>query len=152
MKLFISILIPLIVGGLSAVFTQSGVHGWYVLANKPSYNPPNWLFAPVWTVLFIMMGVALYLVWKTDGQHQIKRMAISLFAAQLTLNFFWSFIFFYAHQPGWAFADIIALWVLILFTIIYFNKISTIAAWLLVPYIFWVSFASLLNFYIWQHN
>ena len=79
MKLFISILIPLIVGGLSAVFTQSGVHGWYVLANKPSYNPPNWLFAPVWTVLFIMMGVALYLVWKTDGQQQINLWPCVLF-------------------------------------------------------------------------
>ncbi|MBC7424063.1 MAG: tryptophan-rich sensory protein, partial [Ferruginibacter sp.] len=78
--------------------------------------------------------------------------AIILFSAQLLLNFAWSFIFFYAKQPGWAFADIIALWLFILLTIVWFSKISSAAAWLLVPYIFWVSFASLLNFYIWQHN
>ncbi len=152
MKLFYAILIPVLVGALSAVFTQSGVHGWYLLANKPSYNPPNWLFAPVWTVLFILMGIALFLVRKSEMPHKIKRTATILFGAQLTLNFFWSFIFFYAHQPGWAFAEIIALWIFILLTIIYFSKISTIASWLLVPYIFWVSFAALLNFYIWQHN
>ena len=152
MKLFISILIPLLVGTLSALFTQAGVHGWYLLANKPVYNPPNWLFAPVWTVLFILMGISLYLVWKSKAEPAIKRIAMGFFAAQLTLNFFWSFIFFYAHQPGWAFAEILVLWVLILCTIIYFSKISATAAWLLLPYLLWVSFASLLNFYIWQHN
>ena len=152
MKLFFSILIPLLVGILSAYFTQAGVHGWYVIAIKPSYNPPNWLFAPVWTILFLMMGVALYLVWKSNDKGNEKKVALRLFSGQLMFNFFWSFIFFYAHQPGWAFADIIVLWILILLTIVWFNKISVTAAWLLVPYIFWVSFASLLNFYIWQHN
>ena len=152
MKLFISILIPLLVGGIAGFFTTTGVNGWYAVANKPSFNPPNWLFAPVWTALYIMMGIALYLVWKTETANAIKQKALILFGVQLALNFLWSFIFFYAKQPSWAFADIIAMWIVILLTIIWFGKISTTAAWLLVPYIFWVSFASLLNFYIWKHN
>ena len=152
MKLFISILIPLLVGGIATFFTTSGVNGWYAMANKPSFNPPNWLFAPVWTALYIMMGVALFLVWKSEGAKAIKQTAFILFAVQLLLNFLWSFIFFYAKQPGWAFVDIIAMWIAILLTIIWFAKISSTASWLLVPYIFWVSFASLLNFYIWRHN
>ena len=152
MKLFISILIPLLVGGIATFFTTSGVNGWYAMANKPSFNPPNWLFAPVWTALYIMMGVALFLVWKSEAGKAIKQTAFILFAVQLLLNFLWSFIFFYAKQPGWAFVDIIAMWIAILLTIIWFAKISSTASWLLVPYIFWVSFASLLNFYIWRHN
>ncbi len=152
MKLFISILIPLLVGGIATFFTTSGVNGWYAMANKPSFNPPNWLFAPVWTALYIMMGIALFLVWKSEGDKAIKQTAFILFAVQLLLNFLWSFIFFYAKQPGWAFVDIIAMWIAILLTIIWFTKISTTASWLLVPYIFWVTFASLLNFYIWRHN
>ena len=152
MKLFISILIPLLVGGIAGFFTTAGVNGWYAVANKPSFNPPDWLFAPVWTALYIMMGIALYLVWKTETKNAVRQTALILFGVQLALNFLWSFIFFYAKQPGWAFADIIAMWIVILLTIIWFGKISTTAAWLLVPYIFWVSFASLLNFYIWKHN
>lgn len=152
MKLFISILIPLLVGGIATFFTTSGVNGWYAMANKPSFNPPNWLFAPVWTALYIMMGIALFLVWKSEGDKAIKQTAFILFAVQLLLNFLWSFIFFYAKQPGWAFVDIIAMWIAILLTIIWFTKISITASWLLVPYIFWVTFASLLNFYIWRHN
>ena len=152
MKLFISILIPLLIGAGAAFFTQAGVHGWYVTANKPSYNPPAWLFAPVWTALYIMMGVALYIIWKSTTDKKLKQTALTLFSIQLLLNFLWSFIFFYAHQTGWAFIDIIFMWLTILATIILFSKISPVAAWLLVPYIFWVSFASLLNFYIWQHN
>ncbi len=152
MKLLISIAIPLLVGSIAGFFTVSGVNGWYAMANKPSFNPPNWLFAPVWTALYIMMGIALYLIWKTEADRGVKQTAIILFAVQLTLNFLWSFIFFYAKQPGWAFADIIALWLMIFFTIIWFGKISTTASWLLVPCIFWVSFASLLNYYIWRLN
>lgn len=152
MKLIISIAIPLIVGAVAGFFTTSGVKGWYVIANKPSFNPPNWLFAPVWTTLYLMMGIALYLVWSTKNNNAIKRTAIKLFSAQLLLNFAWSFIFFYLHQPGWAFVEIITMWLMILLTIVWFGKISKIAAWLLVPYISWVSFAALLNFYIWKLN
>jgi translocator protein len=152
MKLFISILIPLLVGGVAGFFTSSGVNGWYAAANKPWFNPPNWLFAPVWTTLYIMMGIALFFVWKSDADKNVKQTAIILFAVQLTLNFFWSFIFFKTQQLGWAFAEIIAMWVMILLTIIWFGKISSTAAWLLVPYISWVSFASVLNYTLWKLN
>ncbi|MBL7702783.1 MAG: tryptophan-rich sensory protein [Ferruginibacter sp.] len=152
MKLFISILIPVLVGAASGFFTQSGVDGWYAPANKPSFNPPNWIFAPVWTTLYILMGIALFLIWRSGAEKNIKQTAIILFAVQLTLNFFWSIIFFKLQQPGWAFAEIIALWLMILLTIIWFGKINPVAAWLLVPYICWVSFASVLNYSIWQLN
>jgi len=152
MKLFISILIPLLVGGISGYFTSSGVNGWYAVANKPWFNPPNWIFAPVWTSLYILMGIALFLVWKSGAVAAVKQTAVTLFAIQLTLNFFWSIIFFKLQQPGWAFAEIIVMWVMILLTIFWFGKISSAAAWLLVPYISWVSFASVLNYSIWQLN
>lgn len=152
MKLFISLAITFLVGAVAAWFTTAGVNGWYAVANKPSFNPPNWVFAPVWTALYLMMGIALWLVWKKDGVKSGRRTALILFAIQLLLNFAWSFIFFYAHQPGWAFAEILLMWVSIMLTIIWFGKVSPAAAWLLVPYIWWVSFASLLNFYIWKLN
>ena len=152
MKLFISILIPLLVGAISGFFTSSGVNGWFALANKPWFNPPNWIFAPVWTTLYILMGIALFLVWRANVAKTIKQTAIILFAVQLTLNFFWSFIFFKLQQPSWAFVEIILMWVAILLTILWFAKINKAAAWLLVPYISWVSFASVLNYSIWQLN
>jgi tryptophan-rich sensory protein len=152
MKLFISILIPILVGAVSGYFTSSGVNGWYAFAHKPWFNPPNWIFAPVWTALYILMGIALYLVWKSEPASSVKNTAIGLFAFQLLLNFCWSFIFFKLQQPGWAFAEIILMWVMILLTILWFGKISATAAWLMVPYICWVSFASVLNYSIWRLN
>jgi translocator protein len=152
MKLFVSILIPLLIGFTASFFTTAAVDGWYLTVNKPTFNPPNWLFMPVWTTLYVLMGIALYLVWSSNAAEGLKRTAIILFAVQLTLNFFWSIIFFYAHQLGWAFVEIIAMWLMILLTIIWFGKISSTAAWLLVPYICWVSFASVLNYSIWKLN
>ncbi|MFZ1368940.1 MAG: TspO/MBR family protein, partial [Ferruginibacter sp.] len=141
MKLFISILVPLLVGAVAGLFTSSGVNGWYAVANKPWFNPPNWIFAPMWTLLYILMGIAFFLVWKASADKNVKQTAMILFSIQLILNFFWSFIFFKLQQPGWAFAEIIFMWVMILLTILWFGKISATAAWLLVPYICWVSFA-----------
>lgn len=152
MKLIISLLIPFLVGAISGYFTTSGVNGWYALANKPWFNPPNWIFAPVWTTLYALMGIALFLVWRSGADKAIRQTAITLFAVQLTLNFFWSIIFFKLQQPGWAFAEITLMWIMILVTILWFGKISSTAAWLLVPYICWVSFASVLNYSIWQLN
>ncbi len=152
MKLIISILVPLLVGAFSGFFTSSGVNGWYATASKPWFNPPNWIFAPVWTALYILMGIALYLVWKSGADIRIKQTAIILFAVQLILNFFWSFIFFKLQLPGWAFAEIVLMWVMIFITILWFGKISAAAAWLLVPYISWVSFAAVLNYAIWKLN
>lgn len=152
MKLFISILVPLLVGAVAGLFTSSGVNGWYAVANKPWFNPPNWIFAPMWTLLYILMGIAFFLVWKASADKNVKQTAMILFSIQLVINFFWSFIFFKLQQPGWAFAEIIFMWVMILLTILWFGKISATAAWLLVPYICWVSFASVLNYSIWKLN
>ncbi|MEO5892463.1 MAG: TspO/MBR family protein [Ferruginibacter sp.] len=152
MKLITSLAVPLLVGVFAGLFTSTGVNGWYAAAVKPSFNPPNWVFAPVWTVLYIMMGLACWLVWKAQAQKEVKRTALILFAVQLAFNFAWSFIFFYAKQPGWALVEITAMWIMIMLTIVWFGKISPGAAWLLVPYIWWVSFAAVLNFYIWKLN
>ena len=152
MKLFISILIPVLVGAVAGLFTSSGVNSWYAIANKPWFNPPNWLFAPIWTALYIMMGIAFFLIWRTDSDKSIKQTAMIFFVAQLVLNFFWSLIFFKLQQTGWAFAEMSIMWLMILFTIIWFGKISSTASWLLVPYICWVSFALILNYSIWKLN
>lgn len=151
-KLIIAVLIPLAVGSLAGYFTASSVNGWYTTLVKPSFNPPNWLFAPVWTSLYIMMGIALFLVWNSGAAEDVKRTAVTLFIVQLVLNFLWSFVFFYAQQPGWALVNIILMWIFIFLTILWFGKISSLSAWLLVPYICWVSFASVLNYAIWKLN
>ena len=152
LKLIISIAFPLAAGLTGGLFTASQIPGWYVHLQKPSWNPPNWLFAPVWTVLYIMMGIALFLVWKNNADRKVKRTAITIFVVQMLLNFMWSFIFFNRHQVGYALADIVLLWMLIIATIYWFGKISTPAAWLLVPYLCWVTFAAALNFAIWKLN
>jgi translocator protein len=151
-KLLVSMAIPLAVGAVASWATIPAIAGWYAGLNKPSFNPPNYLFGPVWTTLYALMGIALFLVWKSDATAALKQKAIVLFAVQLTLNFFWSIIFFNAHQPGWALVEIMAMWLFILLTIFAFGRISSLAAWLLVPYICWVSFAAVLNFAIWRLN
>jgi translocator protein len=152
LKLIISIAIPVLVGATAGFFTASGVESWYQNINKPSWNPPSWIFGPVWTTLYVMMGIALFLVWKSEASDVLKKTAIAIFAVQLVLNFFWSFIFFSQHQPGWALVEIMVMWLAILFTIFAFANVSKTAAWLLVPYISWVSFATVLNYTIWQLN
>jgi tryptophan-rich sensory protein len=152
LKLIFAISIPLTVGATSGFFTASGVSTWYQTINKPSWNPPSWIFGPVWTTLYVMMGISFFLVWKSGTEDTLKNKAIVFFAVQLLVNFFWSFIFFKLHQIGWAFVDIIVMWVLILFTIFNFARVNNTAAWLLVPYISWVSFATILNYTIWKLN
>jgi len=143
-KLFVSILIPLLAGFLGSFFTSSSVKTWYLVINKPSWNPPSWVFAPVWTTLFIMMGISLYLVWSRKIDNK-SRKAFKMFAAQMILNVLWS-VFFFGMGNFWlAFGEILVLWAFILATIVSFAKINKTAAWLLVPYILWVSFASYLN-------
>lgn len=151
-KLVIAIAIPLLVGAVSGYMTATSVDGWFRIINKPAFNPPNGIFAPVWTTLYIFMGIACFLVWKSSAGSAVKRPALMLYGMQLVLNFLWSFIFFGAHELGWALAEILLLWAMILLTILWFRKISIVAAWLLVPYICWVSFATLLNFAIWKLN
>jgi tryptophan-rich sensory protein len=148
----IAIAIPVLVGGISGFFTVSGVESWYQTIHKPSWNPPNWVFGPVWTTLYVMMGIALWLVWKEDTSRELKMIAFILFGVQLILNFLWSFVFFKLEQPGFAFLEILFMWVAILATIFAFAQVNKTAAWLLVPYISWVSFAAILNFTIWRMN
>jgi translocator protein len=152
LKLIISIAVPLAVGSVSGLFTVSEISGWYQTINKPSWNPPSWIFAPVWTTLYIMMGIALYLVWTAEVKPAMKKTAIAFFVIQLVFNFFWSFIFFKQHQIGLAFVEIFVMFVFILMTIFSFARINKAAAWLLVPYISWVSFATILTYTIWQLN
>ena len=151
-KGFISIMLPLVVGGLSGFFTTSSISGWYTTINKPSFNPPNWIFGPVWTLLYMMMGIALFIIWKSEADAVLKKQALIFFFIQLAINFCWSLLFFYCESPGWALIDIVLMWVFILLTIFSFGKISSLSAWLLVPYISWVSFAAVLNFAIWRMN
>jgi tryptophan-rich sensory protein len=124
---------------------------WYFDLAKPSWTPPGWIFGPVWTLLYAMMGVAAWLVWKQTGFSR-ARAALSLFAIQLVLNGVWSWFFFGLHRPGLAFIDILALWVMILATTLAFWQHRPLAGALLIPYLAWVSFASALNFSIWWIN
>lgn len=144
------ILIELI-GNIGSLATFSQIDTWYTTLAKPAFNPPNWVFGPVWTTLFALMGISLYLVWLRAEKPQFKT-ALAIFSPQLTLNVLWSFIFFGWHQPGLAFAEILVLWVAIAATISIFYKISRLAAWLMIPYLAWVTFAAILNFAIWQLN
>ena len=151
-KLFAAVVISEMAGIVGTVFTTPSIPGWYAGLVKPAINPPAWVFAPVWTTLFFLMGVAAFLVWNKGIGHKNVKIALGIFVGQLFLNTLWSFIFFGSHNPGLAFVEIIFLWLTILATIIAFAKISKLAAWLLAPYILWVSFAGFLNYSLWQLN
>ena len=150
-KLIISIVATVGIGSLGGIFTIAEIPNWYAGLNKPSFNPPIWLFGPVWTSLYTMMGVSFYLIWK-QPKTETRKKAIQLFVIQFVLNFFWSIIFFSLHAIGAATIEIIVMWIFILLTIIQFSKLSKTAAWLLVPYIAWVSFATVLTASVWKLN
>jgi tryptophan-rich sensory protein len=152
LKLIFCIAISELAGGVGSLFTTSKIPTWYSTIIKPTFSPPNWIFGPVWTMLFLLMGIALYLVWQQGIHKNHVKVAAGLFALQLVLNIFWSIIFFGLQNPGGAFVEIIFLWAAILATIIAFYKVSKTAALLMVPYIMWVSFAAILNYYIWILN
>jgi len=139
-------------GALGIIYTAPSIPTWYAALNKPGFNPPNYLFGPVWTLLYIMMGIAAYLVWRQGFENQEVRAALTIFAVQLILNAVWTPLFFGLHWLLAAFIEIVILWLLILWTIVKFYRISSIAGLLLIPYILWVTFASLLNFSLWQLN
>lgn len=150
-KLSAALLFTVGFGSLGAVFTVAEIGTWYATLNKPSFNPPNYLFGPVWTILYILMGISFYLVWKKPTS-PVRTAGVLFFLVQFILNFCWSIIFFKLHKMGLAFAEIMVMWIFILFTINEFRKLNKIAAWLLVPYILWVSFAAVLNFSLWKLN
>ena len=144
-RLTISIISCVCVGLISGLWTSKSINSWYKSLSKPSFNPPNWIFGPVWTILYILMGIALYLVWGSS-------IAIIFFVIQLILNFLWSIIFFSLKNPLIAFIDIILMLVMILCTMITFYPVSKLAVILFIPYLLWVSFASILNFNIYWLN
>lgn len=142
-KLILSIGVCLAAGVVGSLFTTSAIPTWYAALNKPVFAPPNWVFAPVWTTLYILMGITLYLVW--ISKTQLKQYALNLFFVQLGLNVLWSIIFFGMKNPVLAFVEIIALWIAIFLTIKSFLKINKLAAFLLYPYLAWVTIATFLN-------
>ena len=143
----------LVIGYFSGIVTRSAITDWYPTLIKPSFNPPNWIFAPVWSALYIMMGVAAGLVWnKIEFQKEAVKKALIFFAIQLGLNALWSYLFFGLHNPMLAGLEIIVLWLMIYETYVQFSKINKIAGYLFLPYIAWVSFAAVLNASIWWLN
>jgi benzodiazapine receptor len=147
-KLAASIILPLLVGFVGSIFTKRSVTSWYVTLRKPAITPPSWMFAPVWTALYIMMGIALYLVWRRGLGAPHTRTAIALFVGQLVLNGMWSLAFFGLRSPALGSAIISILWVVLLMTTIAFFTLSRAAGLLLVPYMLWTSYASVLTFWV----
>lgn len=151
LTLLICILIPLIIGSISGLANVGNVNDWYVDLIKPSFNPPGYLFGPVWTVLYVLLGLSLYMVWKSPTG-KIRSQALIIFFIQMFLNFIWTFIFFYFKNSGLALADIIILWLFIVLMILIFYRINKTAAFIQIPYLLWVSFATVLNASIWMLN
>ena len=143
-KLLISISFPLILGGIAGRHTAGGISEWYQMLNKPSFNPPGWIFGPVWTILYLIMGYSLYLIWNQNASKK-RNIAIMVFLFQQILNFAWSFLFFYYGLIGWALVEIIVLWISIVVMMALFYKIKPQAAYINIPYLLWVSFATILN-------
>ncbi|MCX8052491.1 MAG: tryptophan-rich sensory protein [Armatimonadetes bacterium] len=139
-------------GFIGGLYTESSVSTWYVSLRKPDFNPPNWVFAPVWTTLYTLMGIAAWLVWRKGWKNTSVKTALIVFGVQLVLNTAWSIIFFGLRMPGAAFFELIALWIAIVATIALFFRLSILAGALLVPYILWVSFAAVLNYLVWRLN
>lgn len=147
-RLVTSIIICQLAGFIGAIFTMPAIEGWYQTLKKPFFNPPDWTFSLVWVTLFLLMGVSLFFVWR-KGMNGESRV---IFITQLILNTLWSIFFFGLKSPGLAFIELVFLWFAILCTIISFYRISKIAGLLLLPYIIWVTFAGVLNYFIWMMN
>ncbi|HOI13928.1 MAG TPA: tryptophan-rich sensory protein [Methanoculleus sp.] len=148
----IAIAVCLLAGFIGSLFTTPAIPTWYAGLIKPALNPPAWVFGPVWTTLYILMGIALYLVWSKGWERKNVQVATAIFAVQLALNVLWSYLFFGMQAPFFAFIEIILLWIAIFMTIAAFYRVSVPAAVLLVPYIIWVTFAAYLNYGIYVLN
>lgn len=145
------VVICLAAAGIGSFFTNTSVNTWYPQLRRPEWTPPNWIFGPLWKALYGMMAISAWLVWRT-ADWPVARSALSLFAIQLALNPVWSVVFFGLRRVGAAFAEILLLWMMVIATAVAFLPLSLLAAWLLLPYVVWVAFASYLNFRIWQMN
>ena len=145
LKLIAAIIICEAVGGIGAIFTMQAIPTWYATLAKPFFSPPNWVFGPAWTILYALMGVSAYLIWQHGIGRKDVKFALNVFGIQLALNFAWSILFFGLRSPFYGVVEIIFLWLAIVSTIACFYKIDKRAAYLLIPYILWVSFAAMLN-------
>ncbi|MBL7155079.1 MAG: tryptophan-rich sensory protein [Candidatus Portnoybacteria bacterium] len=151
-RLIISLALPQLAGLVGSVFTSSAIPTWYAGLQKPSFSPPNWLFGPVWILLYILMGISVYLIWQRVEENKKAKGALWLFWIHLFFNAIWSVIFFGLHNPGLAFINIIIIWLLIIALMVKSWPINKWSAYLLIPYFIWVSFASVLNYFIWYLN
>jgi tryptophan-rich sensory protein len=151
-KLVVSLVACQCAGAIGSIFTTPAIPAWYATLQKPSFNPPSWLFAPAWITLYLLMGVAAFLIWRQGLAQKGVRAALVIFLVQLVLNALWSVVFFGLQSPLWGVVVIIALWIAILITIIKFFKLSTAAGSLMLPYILWVSFAAVLNIAVFMLN
>ncbi|HLP59213.1 MAG TPA: TspO/MBR family protein [Candidatus Deferrimicrobium sp.] len=151
-KLIFSLAICQLAGIIGGFFNAASNRNWYLTLNKPSFNPPNWVFGPVWVSLYLLMGIALFLVWITDSPGNIKQAAMIFFFIQLVFNTVWSFFFFFLENPYLALVDIVLLLIFILLTLWKFYSVNRTAGFLLLPYLLWVGFAALLNYSIWILN
>lgn len=144
-KLIFAIAICQLTGIIGSVFTINSIPTWYAHLNKPSFSPPNWIFGPVWTLLYLLMGISVYLIWSKGLKKKSIKSALKLFLVQLALNFIWTPIFFGLRSLEFGLIVIVAMWIYIFLTIKSFYLISKLAAYLLIPYLLWVSFATILN-------
>ncbi len=151
-KLSVSIGLTLLTGVIGSLFTSSAVNGWYLTLEKPVLNPPSWIFGPMWTLLYIMMGVAAFIIWKKGWSRRDVKLALLIFGVQLLLNAGWSIIFFGLRSPGWALLELIVLWFIILWMMVIFYRISKPTIYLILPYLIWTGFAGYLNYAIWSLN
>lgn len=152
LKLVASIILCQLAGLIGSIFTTPAIPTWYESLKKPFFNPPNWIFGPVWVSLYLLMGISLFLIWQRRENNPQAKKGLILFFIQLILNALWSGAFFGLKSPLSGLIMIVLLWIAIFFTIQHFLKVSKIAAYLLLPYILWVSFAALLNFSLWVLN
>lgn len=152
LKYALAILICLLAGGLGTIFTVSAIPTWYASLHKPFFSPPNYLFGPIWTLLYMLMGISVAIIWQKGLKNKKIINAIYLFIVQLGLNAIWSPVFFGAKNLLFALLIIVFMWIYILKTILAFRKIDKTASYLLYPYLAWVSFASILNFSVWLLN
>ena len=152
LKLVSSVMVCFLAGGVGSIFTVSSIPTWYAHLNKPFFSPPNWIFGPVWTLLYLLMGVSFYLIWIKGFKTKKVRDAVILFAIQLMLNAIWSPVFFGYKNLLLALVIIVAMIFYVVKTILAFSKIDKKASYLLYPYLAWISFASILNFSVWFLN
>jgi tryptophan-rich sensory protein len=152
LNLLVAIILCLVLGSAGSLVTTTGSGSWYESLEKPGFTPPDWVFAPMWTTLFILMGIALYLVWQSGTERREVQVALVVFGVQFALNILWSFLFFGLESPLLGLVDIVLLWIMIAATIVLFYQIRKSAAFLLIPYIVWVSIAAALNYSIYILN